>query len=191
MPVSDANKQRLLNEIEALRDKNDWILDPKHVCRRAILRSSSPSWAEPVEVMEKHYRPIWNPSILERDWPEPSEDAIWAFPKSQFADEDVLAKDFEEFMTDAKNIAGNLKRKNNLSALGIDGIGYLMLKLGGLPHTSFFNVCSRCASSWEGFQPRGSDHERCSYPRRGTSWQRRKTGGQLRSRHAFTGSSRA
>jgi hypothetical protein len=71
--LEDKKKQEPLTEIEAMRDKNDWILDPKHVYRRSILKASSPSRAEPVQRMEKHYRPTWNPSILERDWQPPLE----------------------------------------------------------------------------------------------------------------------
>jgi hypothetical protein len=48
-------------------------------------------------------------------------------------------------MSDPKSIGSNLRRKYNLSALGLDGIGYLMLKMGGLPilqHIEhLFNSC--------------------------------------------------
>jgi hypothetical protein len=115
--LADPRKQQLLTEVEALKGRNDWILDPKHVYRRSVLKASSPSWAEPVERMERWYRTIWEPSILERVWKEPKEEEVWAFPKSQFEDGDVLTKDFEEYITDTENIASNLRRKNNLSAL--------------------------------------------------------------------------
>jgi hypothetical protein len=82
--LTDANKQRLVDEIEAHRDRNDWISDPKHVYRRAILKTQMPSWAESAELMEANYRPIWKPSTLDRQWREPTEDEIWAFPKSIF-----------------------------------------------------------------------------------------------------------
>jgi hypothetical protein len=154
--LGDMKKQQLLNEVEALRDKDDWILDQKHVYRRSVLKASSPSWAEPMERMERHYRPIRNPSIFERDWRPPMEEQVWAFPKSTFADGEVLAKDLEEFMTDIKNIASNLRRKNNLSALGLDGIGYLMLELGALPQLEFlqqiFKACikyGRVTTTWK------------------------------------------
>jgi hypothetical protein len=85
------------------------------------------------------------PSILERNWQPPTEEQVWAFPKSTFTDGEVVAGDCEEFMTDIKNIASNLRRKNNPSALGLDGIGYLMLKRGALPQLEFlqqiFKAC--------------------------------------------------
>jgi hypothetical protein len=38
-----------------------------------------------------------------------------------------------EYMKDTKNIGLDLRKKNKLSAFGLDGIGYLMLKLGRAP----------------------------------------------------------
>jgi hypothetical protein len=40
--LRDKKKQALLEETEAQRDRNDWILDPKHVYRRSILRRKMP-----------------------------------------------------------------------------------------------------------------------------------------------------
>jgi hypothetical protein len=82
--------------------------------------------------MESWYRPIWESKLLRKQWEPPvSESDMWAFPKAEFADGGEIAKEFREFMIDPKNIGQNLRRKNNLSALGLDGIGYLMMKLGG------------------------------------------------------------
>jgi hypothetical protein len=75
--------------------------------------------------MENHYRPIWNSPTL-KEWREPREGDDWAFKKSEFTDNPKIAKEFEDFMTDPKNIRNNLRKKNNLSSLGLDGIGYLM-----------------------------------------------------------------
>jgi hypothetical protein len=49
--LKDKKKQALLEESEAQRDRNDWILDPKHVYRRSILRKKMPQWAESTERM--------------------------------------------------------------------------------------------------------------------------------------------
>jgi hypothetical protein len=40
--LKDKKKRALLEESEAQRDRNDWILDPKHVYRRSILRRKMP-----------------------------------------------------------------------------------------------------------------------------------------------------
>jgi hypothetical protein len=47
---------------------------------------------------------------------------MWAFPKAEFADNQEIDKEFREFMIEKKNIGQNLRRKNNLSALGLDGM---------------------------------------------------------------------
>jgi hypothetical protein len=94
---------------------HDWILDPNHVYRRPILRRKMPQWTQSTDRMERHYAHTWNPSVLERNWHEPTEDELWAFPKSQRTDNETLAKECIEYMTDKKNIGINLRRKNNLS----------------------------------------------------------------------------
>jgi hypothetical protein len=56
--LKDKKKQALIDEPEAQRDRNDWILDPKHVYRRSILRKKMPQWTNSTEKMESWYRPI-------------------------------------------------------------------------------------------------------------------------------------
>jgi hypothetical protein len=74
------------------------------------------------------------------EWKPPvSDEDLWAFPKAEFTDGEEIAKEFMEFMTDKKNIGQNLRRKNKLSALGLDGMGYLVLKLGGIPMLEFLS----------------------------------------------------
>jgi hypothetical protein len=46
-------------------------------------------------------------------------------------------------MTNRLAIAKCLKSKNNLSALGLDGIGYLFLKLGEIPQVDFIRKTSK------------------------------------------------
>jgi hypothetical protein len=115
--LRDKKKQALIDESEAPRDRNDWILDPKHVYRRSILRKKMPQWTNSTEKMERWYRPIWEPKLLRRAWEPPvSEEDMSAFPKAEFADGGEIAKEFREFMIDPENIGQNLRRKNNLSA---------------------------------------------------------------------------
>jgi hypothetical protein len=64
--LKDKKKQALLDESEAQRDRNDWILDPKHVYRRSILRKKMPQWTNSTEKMESWYRPIWDPKLLRK-----------------------------------------------------------------------------------------------------------------------------
>jgi hypothetical protein len=145
--LRDKKNQALIDESEVQRDGNDWILDPKHVYRRSILRRKIPQWTNSTEKMESWYRPIWEPRVLSQMWRQQvSKNDMWAFPKAEFADGGEIAKEFREFMIDPKNIGQNLRRKNNLSALGLDGIGDLMMKLGGAPMLEFlahiFEACT-------------------------------------------------
>jgi hypothetical protein len=103
--LKDKKKQALLEETEAQRDRNDWILDPKHVYRRSILRKKMPQWAESTERMCEWYEPIWNPRALRKEWTPPISDKdMWAFPKTEFSDGSEIAKEFMEFMKDPKAI---------------------------------------------------------------------------------------
>jgi hypothetical protein len=52
---------------------------------------------------------------------------------------------YRKFMTNTVNIARALRTKNNLSALGPDGIGYLLLKMGNQPMIKFISyLFKRC-----------------------------------------------
>jgi hypothetical protein len=93
--------------------------------------------------MEAHYRPAWKPSIIDRQWKPPSDDDIWAFSNSSLIDDDALAKGFVEFMSDEKNVASNIRQKNNLSTLGLVGIDNLMVKLGGVLQVEFLMHISK------------------------------------------------
>jgi hypothetical protein len=50
--LSDSKKQQMLNEIQKLKDNNDWTMDPKNVYRRSVLRKKAPSSAESTDRME-------------------------------------------------------------------------------------------------------------------------------------------
>jgi hypothetical protein len=186
--LTDKKKQQLLEETEALRDRNDWILDRKHVYGRSILKKKMPQWMESVERMEAHYRPIWDPPALSREWKPPvSEQDLWAFPKRLFTDGEQIANEFLEFMKDPKNVAQNLRWKNNLSALGLDGIAYLMLKLGEAPQLDFLSHIFEACVNLVGCRELGKGHEQCSYTGKETL-HRRKIGDRSESRHACIGS---
>jgi hypothetical protein len=60
-------------------------------------------------------------------------------------------REYRKFVTNRVAIVKCLRTKNNLSALGIDGIGYLFLKLGDIPMIEFirsvFEECVRAADA--------------------------------------------
>jgi hypothetical protein len=61
----------------------------------------------------------------------PDADSPWAIPNDGNPEE--VARTYRKFMTNRLAIAKCLMSKKNLSALGLDGIGYLFLKLGEVP----------------------------------------------------------
>jgi hypothetical protein len=117
---------------DALRNRCEWVLDKKHTYRRMILTGDMPSWLQPVDVMVKHHAPIWClEDPLSDQYSAPSPDSPWTITHDETSPD--ASRAYKKFMTDPVNIARCLKTKNSLSALGLDGIGYLFLKLGCAP----------------------------------------------------------
>jgi hypothetical protein len=110
-----------------------------------ILTDDMPSWMQPVEAMAAHYRPIWCPEETNEDG-SPNLACYHYRPpgKDSQVKRDEATPDatriYREFMTNRLAIAKYLKTKNNLSALGLDGIGYLFLTLGDVPMIDFIRA---------------------------------------------------
>jgi hypothetical protein len=112
-----------------------------------ILTDDMPSWLQPVEAMASHYRPIWCPVEFNEDgtpnlacyhYHPPGRDSPWTIKRDEATPD--ATRIYQKFMTNRLAIAKCLKTKNNLSALGLDGIGYLFLKLGGVPMIEFIRA---------------------------------------------------
>jgi hypothetical protein len=118
-----------------------------------ILTDDMPSWLQPVEVMARHYEPIWCPRETNEDgspnlacyhYRPPGKDSPWTIKRDEATPD--ATRTYKKFMTDGVNIARCLKSKNNFSALGPDGIGYLFLKLGNAAMIEFIRqVFKKCA----------------------------------------------
>jgi hypothetical protein len=117
-----------------------------------ILTDDMPSWLQPVEAMAKHYEPIWCPRESNEDgspnmkcyhYHPPGSDSPWMIKRDAATPE--ATRMYRKYMTNIVNIARTLMTKNNLSALGPDGIGYLFLKLGNAPMIKFIReLFKRC-----------------------------------------------
>jgi hypothetical protein len=107
-----------------------------------------------VNVMVNHYQPIWCPRETNEDgspnlmcyrYSAPSSNSPWAIRRDGSALEP--SRDYRKFMTNRIAIAKCLRTKNNLSALEMDEVGYLFLKLGEVPMIAFircvFKECIR------------------------------------------------
>jgi hypothetical protein len=82
--------QKFIKQADALKNRNDWVLDKKHVHGRMILQRDAPYWLPPVEILVKHHQPIRNPPLQNSDgtlkldhykYREPSEQNSWAIRK--------------------------------------------------------------------------------------------------------------
>jgi hypothetical protein len=143
---------KFLKQADALRNRGEWVLDKKHTYRRMILTDDMPSWLQPVEAMARHYELIWCPRETNEDgspnldcyhYHPPGRDSPWTIKRDE-AIPDTNGP-HRKFMTDERNIARCLRTKDNLPALGPDGIGYLFMKLGKSPMIGFIRqVFKRC-----------------------------------------------
>jgi hypothetical protein len=143
---------KFIRQADALRNRGEWQLDKRHTYRRMILTDDMPSWLQPVEAMARHYQPIWCPQETFEDgspnpdcyrYHPPGRDSPWTITRGEATPDATRA--YRKFMTDSVNIARCLRTKNNLSALGPDGIGYLFLKLGNSPMIEFIRqLFKRC-----------------------------------------------
>jgi hypothetical protein len=83
---------------------------------------------------------VWEPiETPENTFKRPEPGSVWAIP--QPGDNELnLDGSFAEWMRNEDEIRACLKSKHNLSALGLDGIGYLHLKFGGDPMIKFLSL---------------------------------------------------
>jgi hypothetical protein len=149
---SPKKDDKFLKQADALRNRGEWQLDKKHTYRRMILTDDMPSWLQPVEAMAKHYEPIWcpretnevgSPNLDCYHYRPPGSESQWMIKRDEATPD--ATRMYRKYMTNIVNIARTLKTKNNLSALGPDGIGYLFLKLGNAPMIKFIReVFKRC-----------------------------------------------
>jgi hypothetical protein len=146
------DEDKFIKQADALRNRGEWVLDKRHTYRRMILTGDAPSWLQPVEAMARHYQPIWCPEETNPDgspnlacyhYRAPGQDSPWAIKRDEATPD--ATRMYKKFMTGIVNIARCLRTKNNLSALGPDGIGYLFLKLGNAPMIQFISeVFKKC-----------------------------------------------
>jgi hypothetical protein len=145
------DEDKFVQVANALANQGDWELDKKHVYRRMVLACDARSWLGTPEDMEKHYRPISCPAEGGADGPGdyrysgPRTDSPWAITGDH--DSGEVARTYMKSMTNRVSIAKCLRSKNNLSAVCLDGIEYLFLKLGEFPQIEFirkvFKECIR------------------------------------------------
>jgi hypothetical protein len=99
--------------------------------------------------MVQHYEPFWGPKetyFHGSSHRVPNADSPWAIRIEAHSEE--VTHSYRKFMTNRIAIAMCLRSKNNLSALGPDGIGYLFLKPGWVPQIEFIRkVFKECVKA--------------------------------------------
>jgi hypothetical protein len=173
--MNPKEEDKFIKRADALRNRGEWQLDKKHTYRRMILTGDMPSWLQPVEAMAKHYQPVWCPEETNEDgspnldcyhYHPPGSESPWMIKRDDATPN--ATRMYRKFMTNGVNIARCLRTKNNLSALGPDGIGYLFLKLGNAPMIEFIRQLFKRCVGRETFQKRGSNQRQYSCTRKVT-----------------------
>jgi hypothetical protein len=119
--------------------------------KRFIEKEQSPQCQIDMENVTEHFRETWSKPL--DDFIEAEEESPF-YLESRITGEDE--DEMEEFMLDEKNIAEVIKSREDLSACGVDGISYRIMKGAGAEGTKFMkNIiraslrCGRVISSWK------------------------------------------
>jgi hypothetical protein len=119
--------------------------------RRFIDKKQSPQCQIDKEVVTEHFRMTWAPP--EEDFVEANEDSEFHLDKLIGEDEET---ELESFMMNETNIAEVIRSREDLSACGVDGISYRIMKGAGAEGVKFVKLLvrgcirsGRVMSSWK------------------------------------------
>jgi hypothetical protein len=131
MPTySCEDRKRLLDSTSQLFAREDWQMDPGSTCQRRIKKKFSPKCAVPSKDVFADYNGVCNPAPTPEDLFVPAtEDSPW-FIRPRQTEDWRLETSFAEHIVNEGSIRKCLNSKHNLSALGLDCIGYCHLKFG-------------------------------------------------------------
>jgi hypothetical protein len=145
--TDDKKDDRFFKQADKIRNRGGWTLHKKHIDRRSILPRGMPKCTQNIAGLAVHYGPVCDPryTVTGFNFLPPSENGFWAIPKDE---QDESEGDHLTYITKLTRIASRLRSENNLSALGLDGIGYLFLKLGEEPMIKWLSkVFKACIES--------------------------------------------
>jgi hypothetical protein len=103
--------------------------------RRFVEKTQSSQCQIETEVITEHFRKTW--AKPESDFIEAEECLLFHLEGKIMEREE---NDLEAFMLDEKNIAEVIKSREDLSASGIDGIGYRVMKEAGTAGVRFMKL---------------------------------------------------
>jgi hypothetical protein len=103
--------------------------------RRFINKEQSPQCQFDMETVSEYFREIWSRPL--EDIAETEEGSMFHLDPRITAQED---EDMQEYMLNEKNIAEVIKSRQDLSASGVDGISYRIMKGAGTEGVKFIKT---------------------------------------------------
>jgi hypothetical protein len=127
------DRERLLDSANQLLARGDWQMDSGSTYHHRIKKKVSPKCSVPSGDVFAYYNRVWNPDPTPENTFVPArEDSPWYISPLQMEDQ-RLDIGFQEHVVMKEATRKCLHSKHNLSALGLDGIGYCPLKKGQNP----------------------------------------------------------
>jgi hypothetical protein len=148
MPVySFEDRQRMLDNTDRLLARGDWQMDPGTTYHRRIKKKPSTKCTVPTEDVHAYYSKVWNPDPRpENTFVPAKEDSPRHMRPPDTEDTMRLSTSFAEHMVNEDAIRKCLNSKHDLSALGLDRIGYCHRKFGKALMTKLIAAISKdCA----------------------------------------------
>jgi hypothetical protein len=119
------DRERLQDNANQLIARGDWQMDPGTTYHRRIKTKISPKCGVPTEDVFAYYSRIWNPDPTpENTFVPAAKDSPWFIDPPQTEDLSLDLSFQEHMMIQGQRIKKCLNAKHNLSALGLDGVGY-------------------------------------------------------------------
>jgi hypothetical protein len=132
--------QEMNKKAQALKIQEEYRTSKGITMRRSIEKEQSPQCQIDMESVTEHFRQTWS---------RPLEEVIEADKESVFHLEPRIteheAEEMEEFMLDEKNITDVIKSRGDLSASGVDGISYRIMKGAGTEGVKFMKNIIRAS----------------------------------------------
>jgi hypothetical protein len=136
----DRKRANFMQHVHDNQTRDQYSQDRGFAWPRWVISEKQPACALTAEQVVHHFGPIWNPRMYIHDSFVPSSE--WKLqPIAELVDKKgITANRWLEFATSEEEILKVVKSRATLSAIGLDGIGYQMVKLGGTGAINFLKL---------------------------------------------------
>jgi hypothetical protein len=138
----DVKRANFMKHVRDNQMRDQYSQDRGFAWRRLVISEKQPACALTADQVIHHFGPIWNPPMdihtsfaLKPEWKLP------AIPKL-IEKKGITANKWLEFVTSDEEILKVVKSRATLSAIGLEGIEYQMVKLGGTGAINFLKLLS-------------------------------------------------